>query len=103
MLALYSAKYWDTPQNVGLDEWYLVDPKSSGAATGCKFEHEHRETGCNERHTQEQKPNVNWKNSELSCPFLYKQDRVPVGAIFFFVVGVEDRREVFNDAESECM
>ena len=57
------------PKNEGLDEWYLVDPKSSGAATGCNFEQEHWETSCNESYTQEQKPDVNWKNSELSCSF----------------------------------
>ena len=83
----------------GPDEWCLVDPKCSGAVTGCKFEPEHWETGCNESHTQVQKPVVNWQNSELSCHFLFKQDRVQVGAMFF-VVGVEDCREVFNDAES---
>ena len=101
MLSLYSAKYEDIPKNVGPDEWYLVGPTCSGAVTGCKFEQEHRETGCNESHTQEQKADVDWKNSEMSCHFLYKQDRVQVGAIFVF--GVEDCREVFNDAESECI
>ena len=101
MLSLNSAKYEDIPQNVGLDEWYLVDPKCSGAVTGCKFEQEHWETGCNESHTTVQKADVNRKNSELSCPLLYIQ-RAQVGAVFF-AVGVEDCRKVFNDAESECI
>ena len=74
MLALCSGKYEDIPENEGLDVWYLVDPKSSGAATGCKFEQAHWETSCNESYTQEQKPDVDWKNSEMSCHFLYKQD-----------------------------
>ena len=81
MLSLYSAKYEDIPKNVGPDEWYLVNPKCSGVVTGCKFEQEHRDTGCNESHTQVQKPDVNWKNSELYCPLLYKLDRVQVGAV----------------------
>ena len=102
-MAFCSAKYKDMPKNDGgPDEWYIVDPKCSGAVTGCKFEHEHWETGCNESHTQEQKPDVNWKNEELSCHFLYKQDRVQVGAIFS-VVRVEECLEVFNDAQSECI
>ena len=71
MLALYSAKYEDIPKNEGPDEWYLVDPKCSGAVIRCKFENEHWETSYNESHTQEQKPDVNLKNSELSCHFLY--------------------------------
>ena len=82
MLALCSGKYEDIPKNVGPDESYLVDPKCSGAVTGCKFEQEHWETSCNESHTQEQKPDVNWTNSELSFRLLYKQDRVQVGVIF---------------------
>ena len=94
MLAFYSAKYEDMPKNEGLDEWYLVDPKSSGAATGCKFEQEHRETGCNESHTQEQKAVVNWQNSDLSCPSFFTC-RTELKLEPFFVVGVEDCRKVF--------
>ena len=59
-MAFNCAKYKDMPKNDGGDdEWYIVDPKCSGAVTGCKFEHEHLETGCNEIHTQEQKPDLN--------------------------------------------
>ena len=63
MLALYSAKYEDIPKNEGPDEWYLVHPKSSGAANG--------ETGCNRSHTQVQKPVVNSKKLQISCHFIF--------------------------------
>ena len=102
VLALCSAKCEGIPKNVGPDEWYPVDPKCSGAVTGCKFEQEHLQTGCNESHSQEQKPDVNWKNAELSCRF-YVQTGPSSSWIHFLAVGVEECRDVFNDAQSECI
>ena len=87
-MAFYSAKYKDMPKNDGgPDKWYIVDPKCSGAVTGCTFEHEHWETGCNESYTQEQKPEVNWQNAELSCRFLslFVQTGPSSGWSLFFV------------------
>ena len=90
------------PKNEGLDEWYLVDPKSSGAATGCKFEQEHRETGCNESHTQEQKAVVNWQNSDLSCPSFFTC-RTELKLEPFFQLESKTVVRFFHDAESECI
>ena len=73
------------PKNEGLDEWYLVDPKSSGAAAGCKFEQEHPETGCNESHTPVQKPVVNWQNSELSCHFFVQTGPSSSWSLFLYL------------------